>query len=150
MIRRIGAELNVWLGSALVAEKGEPYAAAANRLMAQCTQALRQNTMVLRLLAWELIEPSAVLAELETARSVAMGKWLAEFRPAALPPPAGVDAPAINAVLMAGLHYLALREKSVGRFMGVDIHTPDGLARIASCGRGYDHTGRDNLWLYLR
>jgi AcrR family transcriptional regulator len=131
LIRHLGGELPLWLGSALQARANEPYAQAASRLMLEYSQALRNNTLVLRLLAWELIAPSAILAELEQARSVAMMQWLAEFRSKAAPPPDGVDAPALNALLMAGLHYLALREKSVGQFMGVDIHTDAGFARIA-------------------
>ena len=99
--------------------------------MNEYATALRTNTLVQRLLAWELVEPSAILAELELARSAAMGKWLAGVRSAVQPPPAGVDAPAVNALLMAGVQDLALREKSVGQFMGVDIHTAEGVARIA-------------------
>ena len=130
VLRHIGGELNVWLGVTLQAVKDEPYALASSRLMNEYAAALRNHTLVQRLLAWELVEPSAILAELDSARSAAMGKWLVEVRSAAQPPPAGVDAPAVNALLMAGLQYLALREKSVGQFMGVDIHTAEGVARI--------------------
>lgn len=131
LIRHMGSQLDVWLGEVLPPVQGEPYAKAVYRLMMAYNNSVRHNTMVQRLLAWELVEPSAVLLELEMARSVEMLKWVAQQRAAALPAPDGVDAPAINAVLMAGLNYLALREKSVGRFMSVDLSTPEGIARIA-------------------
>ena len=131
LIRHIGSQLDVWLGEVLPPLQGESYAKAVYRLMMAYNKSVRHNTMVQRLLAWELVEPSAVLLELEMARSVEMLKWMAQQRAAALPAPDGVDAPAINAVLMAGLNYLALREKSVGRFMSVDLSTPEGIARIA-------------------
>ena len=131
LIRHIGSQLDVWLGEVLPPVQGEPYAKAAYRLMMAYNKSVRDNAMVQRLLAWELVEPSAVLLELEMARSAEMLKWVAQQRAAALPAPDGVDAPAINAVLMAGLNYLALRERSVGRFMSVDLSTPEGIARIA-------------------
>lgn len=131
LIRHIGAKLDVWLGEVLPPVQGEPYAKAVYRLMMAYNHSVRHNTMVQRLLAWELVEPSEVLLDLEMARSAEMMKWVAQQRTAAQPAPDGVDAPAINAVLMAGLNYLALREKSVGRFMSVDLSTPEGIARIA-------------------
>ena len=131
LIRHIGSQLDVWLGEVLPPVQGEPYAKAVYRLMMAYNKSVRDNVMVQRLLAWELVEPSAVLQELELARSSEMLKWVAQQRAAALPAPDGVDAPAINAVLMAGLNYLALRERSVGRFMSVDLSTPEGIARIA-------------------
>ncbi|MBC7941732.1 MAG: hypothetical protein H7Z19_18590, partial [Chitinophagaceae bacterium] len=97
--------------------------------------ALRRNPLVLRLLAWELVEPTDVLKELEVTRSAAMAGWVQGLRAAAGPVPAGIDAPAVNAVLLAGLHYLALREQSLGSFAGVDIQSPEGVLRIAQAVR---------------
>jgi hypothetical protein len=97
--------------------------------------ALRRNHLVLRLLAWELVEPTDVLKELEVTRSQAMAGWVQGLRAAAQPAPSGVDAAAINAVLLAGLHYLALREQSLGSFAGMDISTPEGAARIGNAVR---------------
>lgn len=131
LIRYLGSELNFWLGTPLEAVKGEPYARASHRLLMEYVGALRKNSLVLRLLAWELVEPSEVLTELETNRSAAMVAWVTALRSAAQPAPEGVDAPAINALLLAGLHYLALREQSVGSFAGMDIRSEEGHDRIA-------------------
>jgi hypothetical protein len=64
-----------------------------------------------------------------------MAGWVQGLRASAQPAPAGVDAPAVNALLLAGLHYLALREQSLGSFAGMDISTPEGAERIATAVR---------------
>lgn len=143
VLRALGKRLDLWLGTPLVPRKGEPYADATRRLMREYTAALRNNPLVQRFLAWELVEPSEVLSDLEATRSAAMGDWVAELRAASGPAPQGVDAPAVNAVLLAGLHYLILREHSVGTFAGMDVKSPEGIERINAAieliiGRVYD------------
>lgn len=135
VIRHLGGQLEFWLGTPLPFEPGEAYGDAVHRLLLAYAGALRRNPLVLRLLAWELVEPTDVLKELERTRSAAMGEWVQGLRATAGPAPAGVDAPAINALLLAGLHYLALREQSLGSFAGLDISTPEGAARVESAVR---------------
>jgi hypothetical protein len=53
------------------------------------------------------------------------------LRSSAQPASQEVDAAGINALLLAGLHYLALREQSVGTFAVMDIRRGEGHARIA-------------------
>ena len=130
LIRHLGADLSVWLGAPLQPIQGETYALAASRLLVEYVTALRKNKLVLQLLTWELIEQSEVLTELEAARSAAMAGWVSALRMAAQPAPQGIDAPAINALLIAGLHYLTLREQTIGTFAGMDIRSAQGLARI--------------------
>ena len=135
VIRHLGGQLELWLGAPLQFEAGEAYGDAVNRLLMEYTGALRRNHLVLRLLAWELVEPTDVLKELEVTRSQAMAGWVQGLRASAQPAPAAVDAPAVNALLLAGLHYLALREQSLGSFAGMDISTPEGAQRIANAVR---------------
>jgi AcrR family transcriptional regulator len=135
VIRRLGERLELWLGVPLEPRPGEPYGEAVHRLLTEYAGALRGNALVLRLLAWELVEPNDALKELELTRSAAMVPWVQKLRAAAKPVPDGIDAPAVNAVLLAGLHYLALREQSLGSFAGVDLSTPEGAQRIANAVR---------------
>lgn len=135
VIRQLGERLELWLGAPLEAKPGEPYALAVHRLLTEYGDALRGNALVLRLLAWELVEPTDALKQLEVTRSAAMVPWVQKLRAAASPVPEGLDAPAINAVLLAGLHYLALREQSLGSFAGVDLSTPEGALRISKALR---------------
>ena len=135
VIRHVGGQLELWLGTPLQFEDGEAYGDAVHSLLMEYVGALRRNDLVLRLLAWELVEPTAVLRELEGTRSKAMAVWVQGLRAAAQPAPTGVDALAINALLLAGLHYLALREQSLGSFAGMDISTPEGAESIATAVR---------------
>lgn len=130
VVRQLGEQLTFWLGTPLEPRQGEPYAEASHRLMSEYASALRRNPLVLRLLAWELVEPSDALQALEHTRSTAMAGWVQGLRAAAGPVPEGVDAPAINALLLAGLHHLALRQHAVGSFAGLDLSSPEGQARI--------------------
>jgi AcrR family transcriptional regulator len=131
VVRHLGAQVERWLGGPLQVQPGEPYGMAVTRLLGEYHAALRASPLLLRLLAWELAEPSPTLAELEQARSQAMGAWVQALRRDALAPPAGVDAPAVNAVLLAALQYLTLREQSAGSFAGIDLRADSGRQRIA-------------------
>ena len=135
VIRHVGAQLELWLGAPLPVLSGEAYGVAVSRLLLQYHAALRCNPVLMRLLAWELAEPSDTLAELEAARSRAMGAWVEGLRRNALPPPPDVDAPAVNAVLLAALQYLSLREQSVGSFAGVELRSEAGRQRITDAVR---------------
>lgn len=135
VVRQLGPSLELWLGAPLQARAGEAHTTAVQRLLLAYAAALRGNPLVLRLLAWELEKPCAVLKELETTRTAAMQPWAAALRSAAQPAPEGVDAAAINALLLAGLHYLALHERSMGSFAGIDITSAAGAARIGAALR---------------
>lgn len=130
VVRDLGTRLQDWLGEPLQPLAGESYAAAMQRMLLGYARALRQDTLVLRLLAWELVQPGASLEQLEATRNEALFGWAQGLRNAAGAPPAGVDTPAVNALLMAGLQHLALRAQSAGSFAGVDLGTPEGAARI--------------------
>lgn len=131
VIRALGAQTQLWLGAALQAEPGEPYKRLVQRLLTEYAKALRSNPLLLGLLAWELAQPSEVLAELNEVRSAAMHAWTAQLRAVSVAPPVEVDAPAINALLLAGLQHLALCERSVGSFAGMDLRASETSARLA-------------------
>ena len=132
VVRALGAQLDLWLGAPLQAVPGEPYAEASARMLCSYADALRTNTLVLKLLAWELCEPSDALAELERARSQSMVSWVDGWRRSVTKAPEGVDAAAINALLLAGLQHLALREHSVGSFAGLDLKDPHSRQRLTN------------------
>jgi AcrR family transcriptional regulator len=130
VVRHLVGQTENWLGAPLPAREGEAYAEAMQRLLLAYAQALRHNPLVLRLMAWELVEPAKLPAELEDLRSAALFGWSQPLRAAARPAPVGVDAPAIHALLLAGLQHLALRDSSAGGFAGIDVGTTEGANRI--------------------
>ena len=130
VVRHLVVQTQDWLGPPLPPRPGEAYADAMQRLLVAYAHALRQHPLALRLLAWELVDPAGLPQEFEALRSAALFSWSQPLRAAARPAPAGVDAPAINALLLAGLHTLALRDPSQGGFAGVDVDTKEGAGRI--------------------
>lgn len=130
LLDALAGDVGFWVGDAPGdAPPDGPYAARIATLLARYRTRLRADPLLKRVLAHELVEPSPALAAIEARRGRAMGEWMEAMRGDARPP-AGVDAAAINAVLLAATHYLALREDATGAFAGVDLTAPDGRARI--------------------
>jgi AcrR family transcriptional regulator len=129
LLDALAGDLGFWIGDADDAPPEGSYAGRVATLLARYRGRLRADPLLKRVLAQELVEPGPALAGIEARRSRAMGDWMEAMRGDARPP-AGVDAAAVNAVLLAATHYLALREDAVGSFAGIDLTTEQGRARI--------------------
>ncbi|WP_066796825.1 TetR/AcrR family transcriptional regulator [Sphingomonas soli] len=132
----IGAEMAAWLEEALAAPEGTPatsYAELMTRLALAYLGALRANRLAQRILAWEVAEESLLVKRFAAARGRAMMAWIARERGDLVPPP-GVDAPAANAVLIAGVQNLVLAGAASGAFMGVALDDA-GWERICAAVR---------------
>ncbi|WP_316251128.1 TetR/AcrR family transcriptional regulator [Sphingomonas sp. JC676] len=128
----IGEDVARWLEEALAANPATPatsYAELMARLAVALLDALRGNRLAQRIIAWELAEPSPLAASFSAARGKALAGWVARER-GALRRPAGVDAPMINALLVAGVQQLVLADASGGRFMGIDLGDDAGWERV--------------------
>jgi AcrR family transcriptional regulator len=90
------------------------------------TEALRADPALQQMLAWELVETSPVLRELDAARSKAMRKLFSGLNDGAR---ADADAAAENAVALAAVHYLSLRERTLGGFAGLKLDR-EGWRRV--------------------
>lgn len=134
VLTALGGELGFWLGPMRVRSARGGYGARMAALFGAYANALRANPVLQRVLGWELVEPSAALRRLDLARSREVGRWMQEVR-GDVTPPDGVDAPAVNAVLLAALHYLTLRERTMGSFAGLDLASPEGRARVETAFR---------------
>ena len=119
----IGAEMAAWLDEALSARDTAPatsYAELMTRLALAYLDALRANRLAQRILAWEVAEESPLVKRFAAARGKAMMTWIARERGDLVPPP-GVDAPMVNALLVAGIQHLVLAGSASGRFTGVEL-----------------------------
>ncbi len=134
VLTALGGEIGFWLGPMRARQASGGYAARMAALFGAYASALRANPVLQRVLGWELVDPSAALRRLDAARSRAIGGWMQAVRGDAVPP-AGVDAPAVNAVLLAALHYLTLRERTMGSFAGLDLSTPEARERLEAAFR---------------
>ncbi|MET0309642.1 MAG: TetR/AcrR family transcriptional regulator [Sphingomonas sp.] len=128
----IGEDMVRWLEEALAATPGttppKSYAELMARLATTLLDALRANQLAQRIIAWELAEPSPLAASFSAARGKALGAWVTRER-GTLQRPAGVDAPMVNALLVAGVQQLVLSAASGGRFMGIDLGDEAGWER---------------------
>jgi AcrR family transcriptional regulator len=133
VIAALGKNLGLWLTDAVEAGDRQPppgtYAELIARLLDAYIVGLRGSPLVQRLLAWELVQPGPALKALEAVRSEAVSNWMARVK-GDLKAPEGIDAPAINALLLAGVHHLVLREASIGRFAGLDLADATGWSRV--------------------
>jgi AcrR family transcriptional regulator len=136
VVAAVGAQLDLWLGARLATDppKAKSYAELIGRLLDTYIDALRASLLMQRLIAWELVAPSPILAALEASRSRALMDWMERARGVLRPPP-GIDASAVNALLLAGVHHLALREASVARFAGLACGTEADWDRIRRAAR---------------
>lgn len=136
VLEALAARLDLWLPGTGASPDRLPatYAELMADLLDGYVVGLRDSRLVQQLLAWELVQPSETLARLEAVRGRAVFAWL-QARKGALVPPPGVDAPAINALLLAGVHYLVLRERSAGGFASLDLVEPEGWARVRRAAR---------------
>ncbi len=129
----VGTDVALWLEEALSAEPDTPpartYADLVSRLLTAFAQALRANPLAQRIVAWEVSEPSPLARRFAAARGRAMGQWIARER-GELAPPAGVDAPALNAILIAAVQHLVISGAATGAFSGVALATDADWERI--------------------
>lgn len=128
VVERLGAEVKWTLGETGRAGPAGSYGEAAAGLVLAYGRALASEPLMRGLAAWETVGDTPTLRTLDSARSAAMQAWTAE-RLAGVPRPVSIDAPAINAVLIAGVQMLALRRAQQRPFAGVALDD-DGWARI--------------------
>ncbi len=117
----------------LMEEPGEvassTYAAFVEHLIVALLGAFRRSDLLLRIAAWEVLDPSPVTLRLANVRGRALGEWI-QARRGHLRPPEGVDFGAINAVLIAAVQHLVLSGRAVGAFGNVPLTTDENWHRI--------------------
>lgn len=127
----LGDQTSLWLNMDAPDGLTGRYGATMRSLLSSYLRQLRGNRLVRRILAWELLEDTAPVRALGNAKSLAIREWFKTVRSRAGTPPADIDAPAVNAVLLAAIHHLALREASGGDFAGIDLRDEANWTRLA-------------------
>ena len=92
-------------------------------------RALLKRPHTREILAWELMESNGLTEGLDKVLSARARETVASV-PNRPDPPAGVDAAAINAILIAAVHYLTIRSRVMKRFSGLSIRTAEDWKRI--------------------
>ena len=132
LVDAIGADVATWLEDSLAAAPTPApasYAQLSERLILGFLDAFRANRLVQQIALWELAAPSPLVARLAQARSAGLIRWMARAR-GDLARPTGVDAPALNALLIAALQQLALSAAATGAFAGLNLSTDADWTRV--------------------
>lgn len=115
--------------SAAPGPSASSYAELVAGLLETLVDVLRANPLMQRIIAWELSEPNALTQSFAQARSRALADWIARLRGDIAPPP-GIDAPAINAVLIAAVQQMVLAGAATGSFAGLPLRDAAEWRRV--------------------
>ncbi|BDU74155.1 TetR/AcrR family transcriptional regulator [Mesoterricola silvestris] len=124
------SEMDFWPSvEEIVGDSPEPEPAAlAAGMLIRHLQALRKRPLTLEVMAWEAVERHPLTRVLDRVREARSGQ-LMEALPEHLRGRGG-DLPAVSALLGAGLQHLLLRARTVERYNGVPLGSPEGWERI--------------------
>lgn len=129
----IAADVSAWMETALVRPANVPppasYAELMGRVAVALLDALRSDPLAQKILAWELSAPSKLATAFSEARGKALSGWIARER-GTLQRPGGIDAPMLNALLIAAVQQLVLSSAASGRFLGLDLSNDAGWERV--------------------
>jgi AcrR family transcriptional regulator len=107
----------------------ETYGALMRLLILALLDLLRADPVMQKIIAWEISAPSPLVARMLTERGMRLAGWMHAMR-GGLQLPAGVDAPAINAVLIASTQHLVLSGTANGVFAGMPLKDDTDWGRV--------------------
>lgn len=122
LLGALGERLAEWWQDQLLA--GSPatppqsYGNLIEMLALRLVQIMRSEPLALQSVLWELTDGSGPVASLTAARAKALGTWMVRTR-GDLQPPAGVDAPAVNALIVSGISYFVLASWKSSNVIGL-------------------------------
>lgn len=130
LVAAIGAQLGDRFARGLAAPEPAPrtYAELIEALLLGLFDLIRADPLLSNITAWELADPSPLVAPLVAARSAAIQRWLGEVRGTLAPPP-GIDVAAVNALLIGGVQQLALAGARSDGFAGLRLDEA-GITRV--------------------
>jgi AcrR family transcriptional regulator len=138
LIDAIGADLANWWREKLAPIAALPpaksYGEQMERLALGVIDALRSDPLVQKIAIWEIAEASPQVARLNAARSKGFGQWMMEQR-GSLAPPESLDAPMLNALIVAGVQHLVLASATAGHFSGVALKSEEHWERVKASVR---------------
>lgn len=138
LVDAIGFELARWIEEKMPVGGNAgfmlTYGDLVEHMMMLFMQALRDDPLTRRIIAWEVSDNSPQVRRLSEARSRALGLWIEKVR-GKMPPPKGVDHVALNAMLIAAVQHVVLAGATASRFAGLELSTDKDWDRIAQAVR---------------
>jgi AcrR family transcriptional regulator len=129
VVARVAQDVGFWFGAAPEIDPNGDYATVAKALLGAYLRALRDSKMLRQAVLWELADDSPAARQVEALRSAAFQSWVKKAlgnRTA----PAGRDAPALNALLIGAIQYLAVRGDRRGVFAGMSLAADTDWQRL--------------------
>lgn len=134
LVDAIGAELARWIEDKMPVGGSTgfmlTYGDLVEHMMLLFMEALRNDPLTRRIIAWEVSENSPQVRRLSEARAKALNLWIEKVR-GAMPPPKGIDHLAINAMLLATVQHVVLAGATANRFAGLSLSTEKEWDRVA-------------------
>ncbi len=135
LVEAVGANLGARHGQPVGQPAAQSYGELTERLLLGFLEQFRADRLAQRIAAWELAERSPLVDRLAAARAEALGQWMAAARGTMTPPP-GIDAPAIDALLIGGIQQLVLASATMGGFAGLPLSEDRNWIRARLALRG--------------
>ena len=138
LVDAIGFELARWIEEKMPVGGSSgfmlTYGDLVEHMMMLFMQALRNDPLTRRIIAWEVSDNSPQVRRLSEARSRALGLWIEKVR-GAMPPPKGIDHLALNAMLLAAAQHVVLAGATANRFAGLELSTDKDWDRVGQAVR---------------
>jgi AcrR family transcriptional regulator len=133
LVDALGEALADWVAMHLeplmTRDPGPGYGDLLEAVLNAYLDALRADSLMQKLVAWELSDPSPHVRRLADQRARAMGELVARLRGDRMPVP-DVDTPALNALLIAAVQHLVLAGATSGRFSGLALTDEADWTRV--------------------
>ncbi len=120
LVAAVGAGLGARHAPPASQPAAQSFGELTERLLLAFLEQFRADQLAQRIAAWEVAERSPLVDRLAEARAQALGHWMEAARGGLTPPP-GIDAPALNALLIGGIQQLVLASTTMGSFAGLPL-----------------------------
>ena len=138
LIDAIGADLGNWVKDRIPEDTGGMFLLTYGDLMEKLAiyfmDALREDPLVCKIVAWEVSQDTPQVRRLTESRTKALSKWLDKMR-GSLTPPKGVDVATTNAILFAAIQHLVVSSAVSGQFAGIPLKSEKDWEKVASSVR---------------
>ncbi len=133
LLAALGRRIAEWWQERLLDDApGQPpvsYGDLIERLAQRVLFVMRAEPLARQSALWELTDTSGLVQALSASRAAALGAWMDRLR-GDLTPPAGVDAPAVNAMIISAISYLVLTSQTSRSMIGLPTEDPRTWTRI--------------------
>jgi AcrR family transcriptional regulator len=134
LVDAIGVALAGWVEQRMPQNGGGgfllTYGDLVERLLLLFMEALRDDPLMKKIIAWEISENSPQVRRLSEARGKALALWIEKVR-GRMQPPKGVDPSALNALLIGAVQHIVLAGEAAGRFAGIELGSARDWDRVA-------------------